>query len=370
MLGEPKTTSFDLRFVLLGIAVRIHPGFWAMGAFLGFNMRLQTPPLVLVFMAAVFLSILVHEMGHALAFRHCRIRAHVVLYHFGGLAVPTAMESYVDHTSGFTSKQKLFVTAAGPGLQIFLTLLLVLGLRGMGKTDGFLTREVGIPAPLTADPSLLLEEVLATPNLIQACWKLEDLKDLNEQNQERLADVDIDKNQWVTDDELSRYYRVSPNQRRELEDVLSKIKDRTRLYVPTDKKKRFVGKQRELFEAADFREDGLIMVSDLQRIHSRNVNIQNEPLREFVLALVRVGTFWALLNLIPIYPLDGGQISRELFVLSGTRDAVPKSLKLSVAAGVGVGIWGMMNGYVFLAMMFFMLAWSSYQVLQKYQRGY
>jgi len=367
MLGEPKTTAFDLRFVLLGIPVRIHPGFWAMGAFLGFSMRLQTPPLVLVFMAAVFLSILVHEMGHALAFRHCRIRAHVVLYHFGGLAVPTGMDSYFDHSSGFTSKQKLFVTAAGPGLQIILTLLLVFGLRGMGKTDGFLTQKVGIPARLTADPSQMLEELVNTPNLIQPCWKLEDFRS---QDQLRMAAADTDENQWVTLDELLLYYSASTQQKNEVEGVLSTIKDQAQPYIHADKKKRFTGKQRELLDAADFHDHGLIMISDLQRIHNRNIYIQNEPLKQFVLALVRVGTFWALLNLIPIYPLDGGQISRELFVLSGTRDAVPKSLKVSVAAGVGVGMWGVMYGYVFLAMMFFMLAWSSYQVLQKHQRGY
>ena len=43
---------------------------------------------LLLWVAAVLISILVHEIGHWLAMRWYGTDAYVVLYHFGGLAVP------------------------------------------------------------------------------------------------------------------------------------------------------------------------------------------------------------------------------------------------------------------------------------------
>ena len=37
--------------------------------------------------------------------------------------------------------------------------------------------------------------------------------------------------------------------------------------------------------------------------------------------LLQVNILWGLMNLLPIYPLDGGQIARELFTLSNPRQA-------------------------------------------------
>ena len=366
MLGEPGVTSYDLNFSLFGIAIRIHPGFWAMGGFLGFSMGMRTPLFVLMFISAVFLSILIHEMGHALAFRQCGIRAYVVLYHFGGLAVPSAMESYFDHASGYTPRQKIFVTAAGPGLQIMAALLLVIGLRGIGKTDGFLTQFVGIPANYTADPVLTFQNIIKTPNLLDSYWALQNLPP---SVRKEIASADQDGNELVTEAELLSFYRNDAGSQ-SMDRLLSVLKAKGQFYIDAGKIERFTGRQRELLIAADVRDDRMILISDMQEIHFQNVSIQNEALNKFVLSFVMVGTFWALLNLIPVYPLDGGQIARELFVLSGVRDPIPKSLMLSVAAGVGVGLWGVFGGQIFLAMMFFMMAWSSYQVLQKYQRGY
>ena len=80
---------------------------------------------------------------------------------------------------------------------------------------------------------------------------------------------------------------------------------------------------------------------------------------------MQVGLFWAVMNLIPVYPLDGGQITRELFVLSGTPNAVIKSLKVSIVCGVISGLIGLQMQMMFIAIMFLMLAYSSYQTLQR-----
>ena len=92
--------------------------------------------------------------------------------------------------------------------------------------------------------------------------------------------------------------------------------------------------------------------------------------QELCFGFIQIGLFWALMNLVPVYPLDGGQIARELFVLSGTSNGIVKSLKLSIASGVAVGLVGMKFDMMFIGIMFFMLAYSSYQLLQRMQGRY
>jgi stage IV sporulation protein FB len=84
MLGMPATTDFDLNFRLLRIPVRIHPFFWVLSAALGWEGRDGAQ--VLVWIACVFVSILVHEFGHGLTARALSgQRPTVVLYAMGGL---------------------------------------------------------------------------------------------------------------------------------------------------------------------------------------------------------------------------------------------------------------------------------------------
>ena len=77
-------TRFDLRFRLLGVAARVDPTFW-LGALI--FARPNTPFLFIVTgVALLFVSILVHEMGHALCGKHYGDRRPgIVLYGMGGL---------------------------------------------------------------------------------------------------------------------------------------------------------------------------------------------------------------------------------------------------------------------------------------------
>ena len=123
LLGEPQTTPYDLHFQLLGIRVRISPWFWLVATFLGWNLISNPPPtypapaiLLIMWISSVYFTILVHEMGHAMAFRYYGIDSHIVLYHFGGLAIPdsgpTGFGARID------PKAQIIISAAGPAAPI------------------------------------------------------------------------------------------------------------------------------------------------------------------------------------------------------------------------------------------------------------
>jgi stage IV sporulation protein FB len=85
MLGMPATTPFDLNFRLLGIPVRVNPFFWVMAAVLS-NWENRSGPEIVIWIACVFISILVHEFGHGLTARALSPqRPTIVLYGMGGL---------------------------------------------------------------------------------------------------------------------------------------------------------------------------------------------------------------------------------------------------------------------------------------------
>ena len=59
--------------------------------------------------------------------------------------------------------------------------------------------------------------------------------------------------------------------------------------------------------------------------------------------LLHVNILWGLVNLLPIYPLDGGQIARELFTLGNPRAGIIQSLQLSAGAAVLVAAYALLN---------------------------
>jgi hypothetical protein len=79
--------------------------------------------------------------------------------------------------------------------------------------------------------------------------------------------------------------------------------------------------------------------------------------------LLEVNVFWPLLNLVPVPPLDGGQIVREGLVAAGVNDAARISGVIGMATGAAVAWWGFRSGQEFLGIMFAMLAISCFQNL-------
>lgn len=102
-----------LRFTLFGFPVRIHWMFWLNTALMGGAVTASSPEDMLSLMSwmtAVFLSILIHELGHALTMRNYGDRqVDIELYAFGGLA---------QGRRTLTRHENIWVSAAGPGLQI------------------------------------------------------------------------------------------------------------------------------------------------------------------------------------------------------------------------------------------------------------
>ena len=93
-------------------------------------------------------------------------------------------------------------------------------------------------------------------------------------------------------------------------------------------------------------------------------------LDDLIWDLTWINIFWGLVNLLPVYPLDGGQIARELMMQNNPHEGITQSLWLSVFTGAGIAIYGAFAMQsLFLALMFGYLAYSSYAMLQMYSGG-
>jgi Zn-dependent protease len=113
MFQEPQHTQFDLKWWMFGIHFRVHPFFWLFSAMLGWWMvEALGLQFLLVWVLCVFVSILLHEMGHVFAMRLFGGDGHIVLFAFYGLAIPNRT---------FPSRwQRIFVSFAGPLAQFIL----------------------------------------------------------------------------------------------------------------------------------------------------------------------------------------------------------------------------------------------------------
>lgn len=111
MLGQVSPTPYDLYFPLFGIPVRVTPWFWLVGVFMGWRTMQgdePRPDLLLIWIGCLFVSILVHEMGHALTAKAYGWPPQVILYHFGGVAMFAPYH-------GYTPRRSILISLAGPG---------------------------------------------------------------------------------------------------------------------------------------------------------------------------------------------------------------------------------------------------------------
>ncbi len=126
LLAEPPETAYDLRFQLFGFPVRVAVTFWLGAIVFGYDIcrffAAETPlgmgPLMIGWALCLFASILIHELGHAIAFRYYGLHASIVLYHFGGLAIPTSSYTPGRSIRRTGEKEQLIISAAGPAFQL------------------------------------------------------------------------------------------------------------------------------------------------------------------------------------------------------------------------------------------------------------
>jgi membrane-associated protease RseP (regulator of RpoE activity) len=257
LLAEPPQTQFDLNFQILGFPVRVHPLFWLVGLLLGLGGGDGISLIIWFF--AVFLSILIHELGHALMIRRFGRDAYIVLYAMGGLAIegrphsmygsPWSFESYSAYTPprSRSAQEQILISAAGPGIQFLLAAAVVLVVYATGGH----VRLANGPIPL---PVAMLGGELA-----------------------------------------------------------------------------------------------------------RNVN-----LHLLVFDLLYINIFWALVNLLPVLPLDGGQIALQVLVQKDPWAGMQRALWLSVITSGAMAIFSLVVLHqTFTMLMFASLAVSSYLALQQ-----
>lgn len=239
LFQEPGYTRFDLSFNIAGIPVRVHPLFWLMALFFG---GISGNPLILLaWIPIVFISILVHELGHAFTMRFFGQPARVTLYLGGGLATPDSW----GFGSALTANEQIIVLLAGPGAGFLFAGLTLGTVAALGGSIGF-----GLLYGFLPFPSVVLPLSISFLSLVI----------------------------------------------------------------------------------------GIILW----------VNI-----------------FWGFINLIPTYPLDGGQVARLLLLKFDRWDGVRKSLWLSVGTGAVMAFVGIfIMGNMYTAVLFGLLAFQSYQMLQ------
>jgi Zn-dependent protease len=248
LLAEPQPTPADWQFEIAKIPVRVSAWFWLGAALLGWSAcqslsrgdQRSMIGYLLVWAATVLVSILVHEMGHALAFRYFGQGSHIVIYHFGGLAIPDAWGRRVH----LRPIQQVLVSAAGPGAQLAVAVAVI----ALLKIGGW-----QVPFPITS---------------------------------------------------ISQSLGLSSGRP---------------FHLPM--------------------------------------------LGAFFSFLLFVNVFWPILNLLPVPPLDGGQIVREGLLAMGVADAHRIAGMIGVATGALVAYWAYTNNEPFLGIMFALLAASCWRGL-------
>lgn len=109
MFGEG--TPFDLQMHLFRIPVRVIPTFWLVAAIL--NWQPERFDLLFLWVMCVFVSVLFHELGHALTAAAFGYQPQIVLHHFGGYAAFFPGRDW-------SPVRSLLITIAGPIPQLML----------------------------------------------------------------------------------------------------------------------------------------------------------------------------------------------------------------------------------------------------------
>lgn len=139
-----------MRFRLFGFPVQVEPSFWIIALLFGLNTRGGSMSSMLAGMAiwvgVLVLSLLVHELGHALAARAYGEAPHIVLHALGGR---TVWEPRAEPTRG----QRIVVTAAGPLAGYLLAGAAFIALVVSGQ--GLMAEDIGLSGRILGQLTIL-----------------------------------------------------------------------------------------------------------------------------------------------------------------------------------------------------------------------
>jgi len=101
---------------------------------------------------------------------------------------------------------------------------------------------------------------------------------------------------------------------------------------------------------------------------------------EFLEFSLFINLIWNVMNLLPVLPLDGGHICRDLLQWLSPRRADENALKVSVLVSGAVAVWALLSWQqhrpvlgldpLFLGVMFGYLCYQSFLAYQAHTRGY
>ncbi|MBA3652237.1 MAG: hypothetical protein H0W66_12340 [Chthoniobacterales bacterium] len=259
LLYEPPPTQGDLHFRLFGFPARVSPLFWVVTCIMGLGSggRGTPPGELLAWVGVVFVSIVVHELGHAFVQRHFGGRPRIVLHGLGGLAICDDCDR--------APRSQILISLAGPAAGFLLAAVTLALIKSRGHYVGLSWSGEILPRDISLLP----------PDGIQLVKP------------------------WL-------YWQSFPSAS------------------------------------------------------------ANTLLRKILF----VNIVWGLVNLLPVYPLDGGRVAREVCTLGNPRRGVALSLQISIVAAVMMAAFAALRWQsLYGAMMFGYLAYSNYQSLQAYQRN-
>lgn len=91
----------------LGFDIEITMGFWLTAVLIGFTSAATNPVYIVMWALILLVSVLVHELGHALAFRAFGVSSSIRLHFLGGATFPNVVLP-------LTRMKNVFVSVAGP----------------------------------------------------------------------------------------------------------------------------------------------------------------------------------------------------------------------------------------------------------------
>jgi len=248
-LSEPGQTGYDIQFELFGFHIRVHPLFFLAPLLFGQGLISESPNVgigLLVVTFVFFVSILLHELGHAWAYKWFGINSKIVLHWMGGLAI-RERGSWGGRQVGLTSNQQMIVSVAGPLANVVLAFAML----GIGLALGGVRGEWPFIIPI---PGVIFEGTA--------------------------------------------------------------LGGRPYLQL--------------LFDAT-----------------------------------ILLNLLWAIFNMLPIFPLDGGQIARAFMLKIDPRDGLQNSLYLSIGVAGLLCVYGMVTKEMFIMIFCGFMAYESWQSLQR-----